>query len=110
MKRELRMQKWSAQIEVQQASGLTVQEWCMENGVNPTTYYYHLNSAGTIPRFFFGNRSIKRTAAAFRYPNCICRRARALPQISVLILTPSPSIWLPKAYTHIFRTLYVSPF
>ena len=34
----------------------------------------------------------------------------ALPQISVLILTPSPSIWLPKAYTHIFRTLYVSPF
>jgi hypothetical protein len=24
--------------------------------------------------------------------------------------TPSPSIWLPKAYTHIFRTLYVSPF
>ena len=25
-------------------------------------------------------------------------------------LTPSPSIWLPKAYTHIFRTLYVSPF
>ena len=23
---------------------------------------------------------------------------------------PSPSISLPKAYTHIFRTLYVSPF
>ena len=38
------------------------------------------------------------------------RFALALPQISVLILTPSPSIWLPKAYTHIFRTLYVSPF
>ena len=36
--------------------------------------------------------------------------AVALPQISVLILTPSPSIWLPKAYAHIFRTLYVSPF
>ena len=38
------------------------------------------------------------------------RGFKALPQISVLILTPSPSIWLPKAYTHIFRTLYVSPF
>ena len=32
------MQEWSAQIEAQQASGLTVQQWCMENGVKPKTY------------------------------------------------------------------------
>ena len=42
VKQEVRLQEWSAQIEAQQASGLTVQQWCMENGVNPKTYYYHL--------------------------------------------------------------------
>ena len=38
----MQLQEWAAQIEAQQASGLTVQQWCMENGVNPKTYYYHL--------------------------------------------------------------------
>ena len=42
VKQEVRMQEWSAQIAEQQASGLTVQQWCMENGVKPKTYYYHL--------------------------------------------------------------------
>ena len=42
VKQEVRLQEWSAQVEAQQASGLTVQQWCMENGVNPKTYYYHL--------------------------------------------------------------------
>lgn len=42
VKQEVRLQKWSAQIEPQQASGLTVQQWCMENGVKPKTYYYRL--------------------------------------------------------------------
>ena len=42
VKQEVRLQEWSAQIEAQQASGLTVQKWCMENGVKPKTYYYHL--------------------------------------------------------------------
>lgn len=41
VKQEVRLQEWSAQIEAQ-ASGLTVQQWCMENGVKPKTYYYHL--------------------------------------------------------------------
>lgn len=42
VKQEVRLQEWSAQIEAQQASGLTVQQWCMENGIKPKTYYYHL--------------------------------------------------------------------
>ena len=42
VKQEVRLQEWSAQVEAQQASGLTVQQWCMENGVKPKTYYYHL--------------------------------------------------------------------
>ena len=42
VKQEVRLQEWSAQIEAQQASGLTVQQWCMKNGVKPQTYYYRL--------------------------------------------------------------------
>lgn len=42
VKRELRLQEWSAQIEAQQASGLTVQQWCSQNGIKPNTYYNRL--------------------------------------------------------------------
>ena len=42
VKHELRLQEWSAQIEAQQSSGLTVQKWCTENGINTKTYYYRL--------------------------------------------------------------------
>lgn len=42
VKQKVRLQEWSSQIEAQQASGLTVQQWCMENGLKPKTYYYHL--------------------------------------------------------------------
>ena len=42
VKQEVRLQEWSAQIAEQQASGLTVRQWCIENGVKPKTYYYHL--------------------------------------------------------------------
>lgn len=42
VKQEFRMREWAEQIEAQQASGMTVQKWCEENGINPKTYYYHL--------------------------------------------------------------------
>lgn len=42
VKQEVRIRDWAAQIEAQQASGMTVQKWCAENGINPKTYYYHL--------------------------------------------------------------------
>ena len=35
VKQEVRLQEWTAQIEAQQASGLTGQQWCAENGINP---------------------------------------------------------------------------
>ena len=41
IKQEVRLQEWSAQIEVQQASGMSVRQWCAENGIKPATYYYH---------------------------------------------------------------------
>ena len=37
VKQDVRLQEWSAQIEAQQTSELTVQQWCMENGVKPKT-------------------------------------------------------------------------
>ena len=42
VKEEARLHDWAVQIEAQQASGMTVQKWCEENGINPKTYYYHL--------------------------------------------------------------------
>ena len=42
IKQEVRLQEWAAQIEAQQASGLTVREWCAENGIKPNTYYNRL--------------------------------------------------------------------
>ena len=42
VKHEMHLQEWTAQIEAQQASGMTVQKWCEENGINPKTYYYRL--------------------------------------------------------------------
>lgn len=42
VKREVQLRDWAAQIAAQQASGMTVQKWCVENGINPKTYYYHL--------------------------------------------------------------------
>ena len=42
IKKEMQLQEWSAQIEAQQASGLTVKEWCAENGIKPNTYYNRL--------------------------------------------------------------------
>ena len=42
VKKKIRLQEWERQIEEQKTSGLSVQEWCVQNGINPKTYYYHL--------------------------------------------------------------------
>ena len=42
VKEEVKLRDWEARIAAQQASGMTVQKWCAENGINPKTYYYHL--------------------------------------------------------------------
>jgi transposase-like protein len=42
VKQDVRLREWAEQLEAQQASGLTVQQWCAENGINAKTYYYRL--------------------------------------------------------------------
>ena len=42
VKKNIWLQEWNRQIEEQKASGLSVQEWCIQNGINLKTYYYHL--------------------------------------------------------------------
>ena len=42
VKKNIRLQEWNRQIEEQKSSGLSVQEWCQQHGINPKTYYYHL--------------------------------------------------------------------
>ena len=42
VKKNIRLQEWNRQIEEQKLSGLSVQEWCQQHGINPKTYYYHL--------------------------------------------------------------------
>ena len=41
-KQEIRLREWSEQIERQQSSGMSVEQWCVENGIKPKTYYYRL--------------------------------------------------------------------
>ena len=42
MKEQVRYAEWARQYEEQKASGLSVTEWCKENGINPSTYYHRL--------------------------------------------------------------------
>ena len=42
VKQEIRLREWSEQIERQQSSGMSVEQWCVENGIKPKTYYYRL--------------------------------------------------------------------
>ena len=42
VKQQMKLREWAEQIETRRASGMTVQSWCAENGMNVKTYYYHL--------------------------------------------------------------------
>ena len=42
IKQAVRLQQWSELIKAQQASGLTIKQWCEENGIKPNTYYCRL--------------------------------------------------------------------
>lgn len=42
VKQQMKLREWAEQIEARRASGMTVQSWCAENGMNVRTYYYHL--------------------------------------------------------------------
>ncbi len=40
VQRDVQLQEWSEQIKAQQESGMTVTEYCAQNGINIKTYYY----------------------------------------------------------------------
>lgn len=42
VKQEYQLQIWSSMIREQKASGLSIKNWCMENGVSENSYYYRL--------------------------------------------------------------------
>ena len=42
IKNELLMKEWAEMVRECRSSGLTVKDWCMNNGVNFHTYYYRL--------------------------------------------------------------------
>lgn len=42
VKKQVQQAEWAERIQRCSESGLTVSEWCRENGINLKTYYYHL--------------------------------------------------------------------
>jgi len=41
-KQDVRLREWAEQLEAQQSSGLTVPQWCAENGIKTKSLYYRL--------------------------------------------------------------------
>ena len=39
---DVRQREWAEQLEAQQASGLTVPQWCAENGIQTKSFYNRL--------------------------------------------------------------------
>ena len=42
VKKQVMEAEWAERVRRCRESGLTVSEWCRENGINLKTYYYHL--------------------------------------------------------------------
>ena len=42
-KRAVRLQEWGQMVKLCHESGLTVNEWCNQNGLKPACYYYRLS-------------------------------------------------------------------
>ncbi len=42
VKQEYRLQQWSGMLRERQESGLSVKEWCLEQGISEHSYYYRL--------------------------------------------------------------------
>lgn len=42
VKKEIELRQWAEMVKCRNESGMTVTEWCKENGINLKTYYYRL--------------------------------------------------------------------
>ena len=42
IKNEVKLKQWAEMVRQRNESGLTVADWCRQNGINLKTYYYRL--------------------------------------------------------------------
>lgn len=42
VKKEVKLAEWAEMVKSRNESGLTVTDWCKQNGINLKTYYYRL--------------------------------------------------------------------
>ena len=42
VKKEVKLGQWTEMVKSRNESGLTVTDWCKQNGINLKTYYYRL--------------------------------------------------------------------
>ena len=42
VKKEIKLAQWAEMVRQRNESGLTVTDWCKQNGINLKTYYYRL--------------------------------------------------------------------
>lgn len=42
VKKEVKLAQWAEMLRIRNESGLSVTDWCKQNGINPKTYYYRL--------------------------------------------------------------------
>lgn len=42
VKKEVKLAQWAEMVKSRKESGLTVTDWCRQNGINLKTYYYRL--------------------------------------------------------------------
>lgn len=48
IKNEVKLKHWAEMVKYRNESGLTVTEWCSQNGINPKTYYYRLKKVRQV--------------------------------------------------------------
>ena len=44
VKQDVRLREWSAQLDAQQSSGMTVPEWCAANGIKTKSLWNNLQT------------------------------------------------------------------
>ena len=42
VKKEIKLKQWAEMVKCRNESGMTVSEWCKQNGINLKTHYYRL--------------------------------------------------------------------
>ena len=88
VKQEYQLQIWSSMIQEQKASGLSIKNWCMENGVSENSYYYRL-------------RKIRQTA-------CAALEQMKETTIAEIPLAPKTNFWAKVRITMKSGTVEIS--